>query len=339
MLTGALADSTADAYGRQWAAFEEFCADNGWPSLPTTAAAVACYVGTLCERQLAQSTIDSYLSPVNGRHVAAGFPKPATGRLVQDLRAGYARMVADRSNSFPFARAPLPAPVAWRIAELASRTPDAAWRARFTAVVLAFVLARRTSEVLELQLQDVETTADGGIRCSVSRCKGGERRNTVTRLVFDLPASPCTSVPDLPLLLFSALVSSLRASGAPPSRLLFSTVDLDRVPGPADLTAWLHVALDRLGEAVPAGVLYSSYSCRGGGATAMDVCGLAPPAIARLLGHAGNDPKTANAHYIDALAPVTLEAFWLVGRYSRVAPPFVARLSSSPGQPAASGAA
>ena len=190
MLTGALADSTADSYGHQWAAFEGFCADNGWPSLPTTAAAVSCYVGTLCERHVSQSTFDSYLSPVNGRHVAAWLPKPATGRLVQDLRAGYARMVADRTNVFPFERAPLPAPVAWRIVELASRTPDAAWRARFTAVVLAFVLTRRTSEVLELPLQDVETTADGGIRCSVLRYEGGERRNTVTRLVFDFRTSP-----------------------------------------------------------------------------------------------------------------------------------------------------
>eukprot|EP00168_Porphyra_purpurea_P016094 TRINITY_DN5117_c0_g1_i2.p2 TRINITY_DN5117_c0_g1~~TRINITY_DN5117_c0_g1_i2.p2 ORF type:complete len:192 (+),score=12.70 TRINITY_DN5117_c0_g1_i2:2258-2833(+) len=125
-------------------------------------------------------------------------------------------MAANRTSPFPLARAPLPAPVAWRIAELAVPTTGSSWRTRFAAVVLVVVLARRTSEVLELQLQDVEDVPGGGLRCSVFQFKSGERRNNVTRLVFGLPPSRSPSVPDLSSLFVSYLVASLRAAGAPP---------------------------------------------------------------------------------------------------------------------------
>lgn len=60
------------------------------------------------------------------------------------LRRGYARVRAARANAFPFARGPFPAPVLWRIVLLAMRTADPSWRRRFTAVVEAFLVARRS---------------------------------------------------------------------------------------------------------------------------------------------------------------------------------------------------
>lgn len=83
---------TAHAYDRRWAAFENFCEENNWVALPATPGAVACYFGTLAERDLEPSTIRGYLTPLNNRHMAAGFPKQAVGPLLTRLREGCARL-------------------------------------------------------------------------------------------------------------------------------------------------------------------------------------------------------------------------------------------------------
>lgn len=101
---------------------------------------------------------------------------------------------------------------------------------------------------------------------------------------------------------------------------VFSTAELDRPPTCADLTAWLGVALDRLRMQLPPGVLWTSYSCRAGGATALALAGLHRVAIAQLLGHARNDPSTANAQFVDALAAPSLEALRLADRWAPTAP-------------------
>lgn len=245
---------TADAYGRRWAAFKTFCDDNGWNALPATPGAVACYFGTLAERNLEPSTIRGYLTPVNSRHAAAGLPKPAAGPLLARLRKGYAHMRAEHANALPFARGPLPTPVMWQIVLLALRTVDAEWRRRFTAIAMAFLVARRTSEVLELQRQDLHLRADGGIDLQVCRFKNGEARADPRRLACVIPPSRRNG-PDLPLILLRRMMLELDAAEAPPDRLVFSTPTLDRPPTCNDLTAWLGVALNRLSISPPPGVV------------------------------------------------------------------------------------
>jgi len=81
-------------------------------------------------------------------------------------------------------------------------------------------------------------------------------------------------------------------------------------------TAWLAFPptgwgwLGVLSQAPP-GVKWCSYSARGGGATAVNLCCLSPPGVAQLLDHKGNDPRTALANYIDLRAPHSAEAWWL----------------------------
>lgn len=311
---------TADAYGRRWAPFETFCADNGWVALPAIPGAVACYFGTLAERNLEPSTIRGYLTPVNSRHAAAGLPKPAAGPLLARLRKGCSRVWAEHANALPFARGPLPAPILWQIVELELNTVDCEWRRRFRAIVTAFLVARRTSEVLELQLQDLHLRHDGGIDLQVRRFKNGEARAGPRRLAYVIPPSR-RNEPNLSLILLRRMMRELAADAAPPDRLVFSTPSLDRPPTCNDLTAWLGVALDRLSASLPPCVVWTSYSCRSGGATAMDIAGLTKVAIAQMLGHARNDPSTANAHYVDALASPSLEALRLADRWCRTLSP------------------
>lgn len=266
------------------------------------------------------SSLQGHLTPINHRYLAAGFPRPAVEELIVSLRAGYSRLLADEEHEFPPARSPLPAPVAWAVAELAWAEPRPAWATRFSAVVLQFALARRTAEVLSLRLRDVTLLPGGGASIQVRRYKGGERRVRMERLVVRFPPAPADTPGDLPFLLLRRVVARLRESRAPPDQLIFSVPDLDRPPSAGDLTSWLLVALGRLGLAAPPGEVYSSYSCRSGGATALHVCGVSRAGVARLLGHSRNDPAVANAHYVDALAPATVDAWWLCGRYARGRP-------------------
>lgn len=310
---------TADADRRRWQVFKTFCDDNGWTALPASPGAVACSFGTLAERNLEPSTIRGYLTPINSRHVAAGLPKPAAGPIMARLRKGYARVRADHANALPFARGPLPAPVLWQIVILALRTSKPEWRRRFTAIVMGFLVARRTSELLELQRQDLHVRDDGGIDLQVCRFKNGEARADPRRLAYVIPPSRRTEA-DLPLILLRRMQRELDADATPPDRLISSTPSLDRPPTCNDLTPWLGVALRRLSLSPPPGVVWTSSSCRSGGATAMDVAGLAKVAIAQMLGHARKDPSTANVHYVDALAAPSIESLRLAARWSRHRP-------------------
>lgn len=147
ILGAAITHRTAAGYNRSWTYFADFCEANGWSALPTTEAALSCYFGSMCDRNLKPSTMRNYLTSINNMHVAKGYPKPASGAHVSKLRKGWARIVADRTNSLPAARGPLPADLVLDIIRLARRTTDAEWRRRWTAVILCFLVCRRTVEV------------------------------------------------------------------------------------------------------------------------------------------------------------------------------------------------
>lgn len=108
LLTAAVVPTTAVRNGRRWAEFEQFCADNDSPSLPTTPSAIAYFSGTLFERGMSTDSLQGILTPVNNRHVDAGHPKPAVERLIMNVRAGYHRYVANISYVSTLMPAPFP---------------------------------------------------------------------------------------------------------------------------------------------------------------------------------------------------------------------------------------
>ncbi|OSX80390.1 hypothetical protein BU14_0052s0006 [Porphyra umbilicalis] len=315
MLTNALADSTAAGYHRHWRRFSAYCATQGCSALPSAPATVVCYLGTLHRGgRISPASLQNYLSPINTRHVDVGLPRPAVGRLIHSARDGFALLHVRSVGALPLARRPLSAPVMWRIVELAYGEPDFGWRVRWAALVAGFLVARRMAEVLGLERGDVTFTAAGGLHVHVRLYKGAERRTRLSRLDFNVPPS-LDALPDLPLLVLRRLLADLDARRAPPSRLLFAPPGATRTPTADDVTAWLLAELRRLDLSPPPGVKWCSYSTRGGGATALHLCSLSPPAVAQMLGHNGNDPRTALAHYIDLLAPRSTEAWRLCGRY------------------------
>lgn len=183
---------------------------------------------------------------------------------------------------------------------------------RYTAVVLCFLVCRRTVEVSELELQNVSVLIDGTFHIEVNHFKNAEARPDPRRLVYTVPTDPKLDNNDA-LALLRRMVSQLRAEAAPPNRMLFSTASLDRSATPDDLKVWLHNAMAALDAAPPPGVLYSSYSCRAGGATALCVIGVPLVAVVAMLGRKDNDSKTALANYVSVLAPFTSSALRLCG--------------------------
>jgi len=202
----------------------------------------------------------------------------------------------------------------WGIVTLALHEPDFSWRVRWAALVATFLVTRRTGEVLDLELGEVTVRPDGGVHVQVRFHKGAERRSRLQRLNFDvLPAR--VGHYDPPVVCRRRRLADLHAARVPPSWLLFASPGMRREPTSDDMTSWLQAALQRLGISASPGVKWCGYSARGGGATALYLCGLSPPGVAQLLGHKGNDTRTTLAHYIDLLAPRSAEAWWLCGRY------------------------
>lgn len=158
--------------------------------------------------------------------------------------------------------------------------------------------------------------ADGTFHLEVNRFKIAEARPNPRRLVYTIPVDPKLDVdPVLPLL--RQMVNELPAEAALPAKLLVSTPSLDRASTSDDLTVGLHKALAALGASPPPGVLYSSYSCWSGGATALYVIGVPLVAVAAMLGHKDYDTRTAIAVYVAVLAPFTSAALRLCGRWLR----------------------
>lgn len=202
------------------------------------------------------------------------------------------------------------------------------------------VLARRSAEILSLELRDICLLPPGGVAVQVRRIKGWERRAIIERLTLCVTAAPAGVPRDLAIKLLLRLLARLKCERAPPSRLIFSVAELDHNPTFGDLSPWLLVAVARIAARPPPGALYSSHSGRSGGASALHVCSVSRPGFARLLGHSRNNPAVDDSLYVKALAQASLEAYWLVGRYTLSSPAFVAASHApSLGQSAVSRAA
>ena len=96
------ASSTWANYDGRLQAFDGFCVEKGYLSLPAEPAAVVHYMGHL-EHQYRTTphsgvhpdNIQIYLSSINTTHVLSGFARPALGPLVQSARNGYKRSLQE----------------------------------------------------------------------------------------------------------------------------------------------------------------------------------------------------------------------------------------------------
>ena len=153
-ITAARSENTARAYRSDWADFTAWCSDHGAEPLPAAPDTIALYI-TDRAATLKASTIQRRIVAISQAHQAAGHDTPTTAAVVRAVWRGIRRTVGtayEQKNAatIDIIRAmvgPLPATVA-------------GCRDR-AILLLGFAGAFRRSELVALDVEDLQITGDG----------------------------------------------------------------------------------------------------------------------------------------------------------------------------------
>lgn len=153
---------TRRAYKSDWADFTNWCAGAGEEPLPATPIAVATYLAQLADRGVKASTIQRRIAALRAVHVAAGHEPPTNAEGVKATMRGIRRTKGTRPNKKKPATDAIIAGI---------RFPETLTGSRDRAVVLlGFAAARRRSELVALEVADIEWF-EKGILVHVARSK------------------------------------------------------------------------------------------------------------------------------------------------------------------------
>ncbi len=147
--------NTRRAYAADWADFTTWCAGAGETALPATPIAVATYLAQLADRGVKASTIQRRIAALRAVHVAAGHEPPTNAEGVKATMRGIRRSKGTRPNK----KKPATSEILERLLNI---FPETLTGIRDRALVLiGFAAARRRSELVALQVSDVEWRPKG----------------------------------------------------------------------------------------------------------------------------------------------------------------------------------
>jgi integrase len=150
----AKAPETLRGYRSDWRAFTAWCADRGAEPLPAAPELVALYISDLAGRR-AVGTIARHLTSIGQAHRRAGHPSPTGQQPVVDVWAGIRR-------TFGTAGQPKAALVTTDVRALVGPLGAGLIDVRDRALLLVgFAGAMRRSELVALDVADIEDIADG----------------------------------------------------------------------------------------------------------------------------------------------------------------------------------
>jgi len=156
-MQAAKAENTVRAYRSDWRHFSEWCAEKGFQALPATPEAVGLYISYLAKTEgLKASTIQRRLSAISQAHQAAGYESPTKHSAVRTVWAGVRRKHGTKQEG--------KAPVVVEMLRAMIRTcpPGTMLGLRDRALLLlGFAGAFRRSELVSLNVEDVEFTIEG----------------------------------------------------------------------------------------------------------------------------------------------------------------------------------
>ncbi len=163
---GASAAATRRAYTADWTDWRRWCEAAGVAPLPTSPAVVGAYLADMAHRGLAVATIARRLSAIATAHRQAGHHLDIRHPAVRDVLKGIRRRHGTAPRKARAATTPI-------VKALVSTCGDGALidiRDR-AVVLLGFASALRRSELVALEVDDVEFGADGA-RLRIRRSKG-----------------------------------------------------------------------------------------------------------------------------------------------------------------------
>ena len=154
-IDAATAGNTRKAYKSDWADFSTWCEGAGKAALPAEPIDVAAYLAHLADRGIKASTIQRRIAAIRAAHLAGGFEPPTNAEGVKATMRGIRRTVGTRPNKKKPATAEL-------LERLLNFFPDSLRGKRDRAIVLlGFAAALRRSELVDLEVNDVERRPKG----------------------------------------------------------------------------------------------------------------------------------------------------------------------------------
>jgi site-specific recombinase XerD len=166
------AASTRKAYGTDFRLFKTWCDARGVSSLPAAAETVAAYVAAESSRSR-PSTLGRRLAAIRYAHKLAGLPLPTDAEGVKATMRGIRRTLGNaRVRKSPAVAAKMLGMVATAPINLAGLRDRA-------LLLLGFAGAFRRSEVVALDVADIEET-DAGLRVTIRHSKTDQEGQGVT---------------------------------------------------------------------------------------------------------------------------------------------------------------
>lgn len=263
------AENTARAYRADWRTFANWCAAHSIDALPASGDALALFVAdraSTCK----PATLRRQVVAITRAHAAAGYQSPAESEAVRAVMCGVARA----KGTAPRQKRPmLPA----TLRQIVEGLPDDPRGRRDAAVMLlGFAGAFRRSELVALDVEDLEFVADGVVvtlRRSKTDQAGAGRRVGIPRLTTS-DACPVAAVEAW--LSASGIITGPLFRGIDPTGTLAAG-------GLSDRSIALIVK-----RHLPAGVTegdFAGHSLRAGFVTAAAAGGASVKSIARTTGH------------------------------------------------------
>jgi site-specific recombinase XerD len=148
-------ENTRRAYRADLKAFVAWCESVGRRALPASVEACAAYLAHCADFGLTVSTIQRRAAAIAYAHRLAGEASPLEDEAVKAVMRGVRRTI----GVAPKAKAPATAEL---VAKMARKLPDTLIGKRDRAIILiGFAAALRRSELVALDMSDLERTADG----------------------------------------------------------------------------------------------------------------------------------------------------------------------------------
>lgn len=147
--------STVRGYRADFRDFAGFCASLGVPSLPASPETLCSYLGRCADSGLKSGSIQRRVSSIAAAHSSAGLESPTAAAPVRLCLAGIRRELGTRQNG----KAPVLTP---DVAAMLSHVPSGLLGLRDRALLLlGFAGALRRSELVGLNVEDIQFTEDG----------------------------------------------------------------------------------------------------------------------------------------------------------------------------------
>jgi integrase len=178
------AAATRRAYATSWRAFDAWCGLHRLPSLPAAPETVALYLVRLADQGRKVATIERALVAISQAHKLAGYPSPRSDPALCEILKGIRRRLGVAQEQ----KAPM---LVEALRHVIGRLPGGLRGIRDRAVLtVGFAGAFRRSELVALDVEDLEWTGDGWLKILVRRSKTDQEGVGMTK------ALPCGSDPE-----------------------------------------------------------------------------------------------------------------------------------------------